>query len=221
MLKQWWRLGGALGIGFVVLVIIAIVLEGAPPAYDDSLQEIRAYWADDGRAYLAGDYLFKLAMVVFLVPFAVSLRTMLGRAEGEPQLLSRVTLIGAIAIMLVGATASASWGALALASGDLGADSVRALMLVDEAAFLGLPFGVALFVLPASIVIAASGVVWRWLGAGGLIIGAAALLAPLGILNDNPDDVFDTLGMIVLIGFAIWTLVLSIAMVMRQEEPVA
>ena len=47
--RQWWRVGGAFGIAFAVLFIIgAIILQGEPPMRDDSVQEVRKYFQDDG-----------------------------------------------------------------------------------------------------------------------------------------------------------------------------
>ena len=41
----------------------------------------------------------------------------------------------------------------------------------------------------------------------------------LGILDDDPEDVFDTIGFIPFIGFVIWVVATSIGMLMTKSEP--
>jgi hypothetical protein len=114
ILNQWWRIGGLLGIGFVVLFLIGgIALQGETPTYDDPIDEIRAYWEDEGDTYLLGDYLIGLAFLFGWIPLIVSLRALLGRAEGGPQLWSRVAFVGGVITLVFGAIAGLADGALA------------------------------------------------------------------------------------------------------------
>jgi hypothetical protein len=64
-----------------------------------------------------------------------------------------------------------------------------------------------------------TGVFWRWLGGLGLVIGIAAFITPLGILDDDPEDVFDMIGLIPFIGLAVWVVATSVGMIMKKEEP--
>ena len=220
LLRQWWRLGGYFGVAVIVTFVIGGVVQGESPTYDDPIGDIRAYWEDDGQAYLLGDYLFGLGSILFLVPFIACVRAMLARAEGGAQIWSTATLIGGTLLIAIAAAASASWLALAFGAEQLSDDALITLMYLDVGAYNGFPFGIAAFVLPASLVIAMTGVVWRWLGYLGIIVGIAGFIAPLGILNDDPEDVFDIIGFIfVFLGFAIWGLILSIGMIMMKEEP--
>ena len=81
MLQKWWRLGGLLGIAFVVVWLLKMVGTGVTPPYDDPIGEIREYWQDDGRRYLVVQYAGLLTVVIFLLPYMVALTTMLSRAE--------------------------------------------------------------------------------------------------------------------------------------------
>ena len=219
-LGQWWRVGGALGLAFIIVFIIAgFGVQGETPMYDDSIDEIRAYWEDDGDAYLLGDYILGLVSFLFLLPFLVCLKALLGRAEGGPQIWSQVGFYGGLLVVAVAAAASASWAALAFAPEAFDDATMTALMYLDIAAWNAFPFAIGIFVLFSSIVMAMTGVLWKWLGYLGIIIGVLALITPLGFLDADSEDVFDIVGFIPFIGFALWMLATSIGMLMRKEEP--
>jgi hypothetical protein len=220
IMQQWWRLGGVLGIAFIVLFIIGgFILQGESPTYNDPIAEIRAYWEDDGQTYLIGDYLIGLAIVLFFLPFLVCLRTLLGRAEGEPQIWSRVCFAGGLLIIAFSAAAAAAWSALAFGAENLDDESLLTLMYLDVGAWNAFPYAIGAFVGAASIVMIQTGVLWRWLGYLGLVVAIAALITPLGILDEDPEDIFDTLGIIPFLGLAIWLLLTSIGMLMIKAEP--
>jgi hypothetical protein len=222
ILSQWWRIGGLLGIGFVVLFLIgAIAFQGETPTYDDPIDEIRAYWEDDGDTYLLGDYLISLAFLFGWIPLIVSLRAILGRAEGEPQFWSRVAFVAGVITLVFGAVAGLSMGALAFGAENIDDTSMQTLMYVGHYGFNNLAFAAGLFMLAASLVIWQTGALWRWTGVLGAIAGLLAVISPLGILNDNSDDIFDILGFFGFIGLALWLLAISICMLLKPEEPVA
>ena len=219
-LGQWWRLGGALGLAFVIVFIIAgFGLQGEPPMYDDSIEDIRAYWEDDGQMYLAGDYILGLASMVLFLPFLVCLRTMLSRAEGGVQIWSQVGFYGGLFIIVIAAAATASWSALAFASEELDDSAVTTLMYLDVGAWNAFPYAIGVLTLFSSIVIAMTGVLWKWLGYLGIVVGILAFITPLGILDADPEDIFDVIGFIPFIGFAVWLLATSIGMIMKKDEP--
>jgi uncharacterized protein DUF4386 len=222
MSNQWWRLGGGLGIAFIIVFIIGgIILQGEAPLYDDPIEEIREYWVDDGQSYLVGDYLLGLGFLLLFLPFLVVLRELLGRAEGEPQILSRVAFTAGVIALIIGGASSFFWGALAF--GDFAEtasdDTLRTLMVLNNYGFTTFALGIGTFVLAASLVIALTGVLWRWLGWLGIVVAVLGLIAPLGILSDDPEDIFDILGFLGFIGFAIWLLITSIGLWMRKEAP--
>jgi hypothetical protein len=222
ILNQWWRIGGLLGVGFVILFLIGgIAFQGETPTYDDPIDEIRAYWEDDGNTYLLGDYLIGLAFLFGWIPLIVSLRALLGRAEGGPQLWSRVAFVGGVITLVFGAIAGLADGALAFGAENIDDGSMQALMYVSLYGFTNLAFAAGLFMLAASLVIWQTGALWRWTGILGAIAGFLAVISPLGILDDSSDDIFDILGFFGFIGLALWLLAISVCMLLRQEEPVA
>lgn len=220
ILTQWWRLGGVLGIGFIVVFLIAgFGIQGESPTYDDPIAEIREYWEDDGNTYLVGDYLLGLATMVLLLPFLVCLGTMLRRAEGEPAIWSRVGFYGGLLLIVIAAMSAASWTALAFAADNLSDDALITLMYLDVGSWNAFPYAIGVWVTASSLVMATTNVLWRWLGWLGLIIGIAAFITPLGILDDDPEDIFDTIGFIPFIGLAIWVVATGVGMFMKTEEP--
>jgi hypothetical protein len=92
-------------------------------------------------------------------------------------------------------------------------------MYLDVGAWNALPYAIGAWIFPWALVMATTGVFWRWLGWLGLIVGIAAFIAPLGILDEDPEDVFDTIGLIPFIGIVIWVLAAAVGMIMKKEEP--
>jgi hypothetical protein len=222
--RQWWRLGGFFGIAFVVLFIVAIIVQqalaGEPPSYDDPVQEIRAYWENEGQGYLVGDYLFGLAHLLLFLPFLVTLRAMLGIAEGGGQVFSRIALLAGLLGIAASLAAASSWSTLAFAGENLSDDAVTTLMYLDVAAWSWVPLPYGLLLLAASYVIFTSSILWRWLAIVGFILGIAAILSPLWLLDGDQDGPLGILGFVAFLGLAVWILVASIGMVMRKVEPV-
>ena len=72
MLGKWWRLGGLLGIAFIVVWLPAALSMGMTPTVDDPIDEIRAWWQDDGLRYLLAQYVVLLALIVLLLPFMLT-----------------------------------------------------------------------------------------------------------------------------------------------------
>src|SRR5919199_2729097 len=70
------RVGGAAGILFIVLGIVALFLPGTPPKADE-VQKITPFLVDKRGDILAGNYLLGLAFTFFLL-FLASLRIQLG-----------------------------------------------------------------------------------------------------------------------------------------------
>jgi hypothetical protein len=223
---NWWRAGGIFGILFVVLFFVGpFGLTGDTPTRTDSIEEIRAYFEDDGDLYRIGDYLGGLAFVLFFIPYLVILRWVLGAGEGTPPIFSWLAMFGGFAVVVIGGTASVFFGALAIAADDaeiyaqLDDSSIRLAMEMNAYAFTGFLFTLGLFVGAASIVVLKSGVLWRWLAGLGLL---AALLLIVGAAWPIEGDDEGTLAIIGFIGAPLamlWIIISSINMIMMKEEP--
>ncbi|MEP6872437.1 MAG: hypothetical protein ABI939_11395, partial [Anaerolineaceae bacterium] len=76
------------------------------------------------------------------------------------------------------------------------------------------------FLLPASLVILASHVLWRWLGFAGVVLALLNLVSALWVVNGEQESFLGLLGLIGFIGFGLWVLATSIGMLMAgKREP--
>ena len=61
----------------------------------------------------------------------------------------------------------------------------------------------------------------RWFAYVGFVAAAATALAPLALLDYNPDDLFQLATFLALVAGDFWFLLIGISLVRRREEPVA
>ncbi len=217
-MRHWWRLGGAAGIVFVVLFAVGLVaFQFDVPLYDDPIEDIRAYWVDDGQQYLVGNYLIAVGFAFFFLPFIASLRAVLGRAEGGAQVFSRVTFAAGFLFLIWGAMSSFFWGTLAFGNfaAETNEETIRTLMHLDLYAFSGIGLAVAILALASSLVIAQR----RWLAIPGVITGVLGTLSPLRTLSAESDSFFAILWLAMFPAILLYILLVSIAMLMSKEEP--
>ena len=222
LLNQWWRVGGALGIAFAILFIIgAIILQGEPPMRDDSIQEIRKYFQDDGQKYLVGDYLTGIAFVLLFLPYVVTLRWVLGSGEGWPPIWSWLTVIGGVAMVALGGAGSMAFGTLAISADNTQIDdsSVRLLMELNTYAFNLFSFGMALFVASASLVILRTGVLWRWLAVPGLLAAILLIIGAAWPIDGDEQGAVAIPGFVGALLTMLFVILSSVRMIMMKEEP--
>ena len=218
-LDQYWRVGGACGILFIVMFVIGAILQGGEPAaYDDPIEEIRAFWVDDGDSYLLGDYVIGLGFIIFFVPFLSAVRSVLGAAEGESQMFSRSFFAGAILFIALAAAAGSFWTTLAWGNVAENAsdETIQTLMWLDLAANHFVPAGIAIMLLPAAFVLLRTRVLPLWLGVVTLLIGVVAVLSMLSIFGDSSDDDYGWVGFPLT---GIWVLATSIVLILRKDAP--
>ncbi len=120
--------------------------------------------------------------------------------------------------MAVGGAGTTFWAALALNGPDAYSDStVRALMNLDAVTFGAImPWGLAVFLTGASVVILRSGVLWKWLGWFGL---AGALAMVIGVFWVVDGDIEGPLAILAFTGtFAtfLWSLLIGVAMIRTE-----
>ena len=223
LMSQWWRLGGVFGIGFAVFPAVGLlILQIDAVNYDNPIREIKEYFVDDGDIYLVGDYLIFIGFVFFFFPFLLSLRALLGRVEGGINLYSWLSFVGGLSLFLMAYVSSIALGALALgAAGDpsVNDSSIQTLVYLDAYGFAGVPLFGALLWFAASVVIYRTGVLWRWLAFLGVAAGVLGVIGAAWPIDGDPDGFLGIVFDISLIGFLVWVLLVSIAMVMKKELP--
>jgi len=211
------------GIGFVILFIIGpVFLTGDTPMRDDSIEDIRKYFADDGEMYLVGDYIAGIAFVFFFLPYLVTLRWVLGSGEGWPPIWSWLTVIGGLSMVVIGGASAVSFGALAISEGnpDIIDDAgVRLLMETSTYAFAGFSLTMGLFVASASLVVLRTGVLWRWLAGLGFLAAVLLVIGAAWPIDGNEEGALAIGGFIGAPLTLLWILISSIAMIMMKEEP--
>jgi hypothetical protein len=182
---RWQRISGVFGLAWIGLFVLGgIALQGEPLAYDAPIGEARDFFAAHGGRYLWGDYIAGIAFVLCFLPFVVGLRSVLGAAEGAPQIASRLVLVGGVATIVIGDASTAFLDALALGGGstELSDATIRLLLELDAVAIAAIGLPMALTALSAATVIWQTGVLWRWLApvaalSGLLHIAGAAFVA--------------------------------------------
>jgi hypothetical protein len=163
---NWRRITGVFGLAWVGLFAIGgIALQGQPPAYDASIDEMRDFFATHGDRYLWGDYIAGFAFVLCLLPFVVGLSSVLAAVEGAPRIASRLVLVGGVAAVVIGDAATAFLDALALggAPSELSDSTIRLLLELDAVAIAAIGLPMALTAIAAATVIWQTEVLPRWL----------------------------------------------------------
>jgi hypothetical protein len=224
--QQWWRAGGVFGILFVILFFIGpIAMTGDTPVRQDSIEDIRAYFEDDGDLYRVGDYIGGIAFIFFFLPYLVILRWVLGSGEGYPPIGSWLTFVGGVALLVIGGTGSVFFGALAIAADDpdiysqIDDSSIRTLIEMNAYAFTGFTFTMSLFVGSASVVILRTGVLWRWLAAPGLLAAVLLVIAAAWPIDGDDEGLIGSLGFVGAPLTMLFIILSSINMLMMKEEP--
>jgi hypothetical protein len=217
--RQQERLGAATGIVFVVAALAAFVFgPDKPPGFNDTAQQVSSYVHDNRGETQTATALIVLAGFFFLW-FLGSLARTLRRAEGQgPGRLGAVAFAGGIttiAIAIVGQ--SAQWAASYHT--DLDPTLVRGLYDVGSGAFLLLGIGIAALIGASSVVALRAGTLPSWLAGYGAVFTVYTLaVTVVGSFQEtgafSPSDGF--LGLLVFLGFLVWTLATSIVLV-RQE----
>jgi len=220
---SWRKVTGASGVTFVVLFLVSLIIAGERPALDDSGAELRQWFEDNESVVAWITWSGALSFALFFLLFASGLRSILGPADAENEgVWARLSFAGAVALVAIGGAGSAFWAVLAqedvlsVASDD----TVKTLAAFDSIIFGAVvPWGVAVFLIGASVVILQSGVMAKWLGWLGLL---ASLVIAIGTLWPFTGDEAGFLGLLTIIGmisFLVWTLGASITMIRSDSTP--
>lgn len=200
------RVGGACGIGFILLWIISEAILGDLPTGSDSSETVIRFYTDHSDDLQLSGYLIGFAALA-LLGFVAALQRMLREERPDDRYWADVaTLAGGTSAVLV----LAGFGvaiAPAVRAENL-ADPVVVRMFLDAGSLLvdGMfLFSTALFVGAVSAVMARMGSAYRWIGVGGLglsvllVIGAGSIMTTSGALA--ADAAF---GRLIFLIFGVW-----------------
>src|SRR5919106_19919 len=190
------------GAAFFVLILVALITEGSPPAADDATDDVVRWWTDNDTRSLTAAQLGGLASAL-LVWFGGSMRATLRRAEGEPGRVAAIAFGGFLLAGLGNASLFAFSFAAAETAGDVPAEVTHTLSVLSELFFIPFAIGLLVALLATSVVILRhGGPLPRWLGIVAIVI-AIVFLTPayLGAA----------------IATAVWILYVSVLLFLREE----
>jgi len=198
------RLGSLTGVLFALVVVAAAVTGGETPEANASAAKVIAYYGTHRSEIETSSILFAIAFLV-IVLFAGSLRSYLRRtssAEG----LSALVLAGGV-LMAVGAiTGGAMEYGLAHNLHALSPTEAQTLNFISNEIFLPLLAGAFIFGIASGLAILRGAALPKWLGWVAIVMGIAAIIPPASFPA--------------LLGFVLWSLIVSILMYLRTGAPV-
>jgi hypothetical protein len=202
------------GIVAVVVFVAAVVFESTGPAPSDSSAQLATKFATDQVGVLIGAYLLLIG-TAFLAVFLAVLRGSLRRAEGEPGILSTLTLGAGLAGLALSTSYVAIYGSLAhgVATGG-GPQLLYALFAVSNSLDSASGIFISLAVLAAAVVILRTAAFPRWLGWLGLVSGSLGALGAFAL--DRPDAPIGFAGFIGTVLFLAWTIGVSVVLLRRS-----
>jgi len=203
MLERLGRFAPLLGLVFVGLFIASFAVGGNTPNADASAQKVVSFYHSHRGSQQAASFLLAYG-VLFALAFAAVLRSYL-RARSNSDGLMTFGFAG-MNVFVVGA---AIFAGTSIAAADvptkISPTAEQALNVLQNDTFLGLLIGLSAFMLGNGILIAATGVLPRWLGWVAVAIGIVAV-TPVGF--------FGSLALLA------WTLIVSVLMYLRQRRPI-
>jgi hypothetical protein len=217
-MEDWRKVGACCGVGFVILFIIGIIIQGDIPLPTDSAADIRDYFSD-GNKYMIGDFFTALAFVFFLLPFASALTAYMREREGQPVIWSPVIFGGALILVAAGGAISGMQGSLAYTDAKGASDELlKSFVTVSYYTWtIVVAFATSLIVFCASMLMVRKKVFWSWLAPLGFLLVIVALISFFGVLKEDPDGGLAILSWIAFIGFGVWVLLVSAALWTAKE----
>lgn len=190
------------GVAFVVLGIVSFIIMGEPKSADDPVEQIVGFYTDNKDQVMIST-MVGVAATVLLVFFAAYLRTVLRRAEGEPEMLALLSFIGLVVVAVGFAIDGTISFALADRADDIDPTAVQALQALWDNDFVPIILGVLIFLWSTGIAVIRTKVFPVWLG---------WLMLVLGVLGFTP------IGFVAAIGAALIVLGLSITLALAERK---
>ncbi|MDP8955338.1 MAG: hypothetical protein M3N24_00015 [Actinomycetota bacterium] len=222
--SRWERYGAASGIAFAILAVATVLLvPQSPPAADDSLRRIQAYFGEHRDGLLVAGYLTGLA-IAFALWFTGSLRSHLMRAEGGTGRIASIAFgAGLVAgtVALIG-TAVTSALAFSVAQSTVpGSQAVtRAMFDFGNMAFSLAWFPIAVLVGATAIASSRTGALPGWHARISSVLSIAFLVAASStFVQSGMLAAGGSYGYVMFLLFVAWILITSILLVQRVSAP--
>jgi len=215
---SWRQLAGLAGIIGVILFVVGFGLGADAPTANDSVDDVRAWFGDNGSRWLAASYLIGIGAVIFLVPFFLGLRSVLAEAEGGEAMWTQLGFFGGALFIVLAGAGMTYWGVLGLAIDELDDGTVMALMHADLFAFSLIALALVIYFVGSGLVSLRTGVLWGWLGGLELILAVLAVIGAANVIDGDAEGVLGSLGWIAITGFGVVILLQSVAMLRTKES---
>ncbi len=198
------RLAALAGIVAVALWIVGVfITENTNLPDDDNPTAILGWFQAESSAILAASFVSMLGSLFFVI-FVGALRSRLVAFEGGGAFLTAIAFgaglgVGILTLLIPGPNLAG-----ALAEEELTPEAAQALVVVDDAFFVGAELSAALMLAAAALVILRYGALPRWLGWVGLVVALWLLIPPVGWAG-------------LLLGVPLWTIAAAVLMWMRSD----
>ena len=209
------RVGGIVGIAFVVLGVIAIFLPGTPPKADE-IAKIAGYFTDERGSILASNFLTCLAFALFLL-FVGALRSYFGGADQTGVRPGSTMLGGAVlAVSMIFAGTAVLNGAVFQVASAGDANLNHALYDIANDLFLATGFGFAVMFVDAAASVRMTAALPGAMAPTALVVALLNVVSGVGFFaNSGFFAIGGTFTFIAPIASLIWILAASIVMIGR------
>jgi len=206
------RVGGVVGILFVVIGVVSLFLPGTPPKADE-VAKIGTFFTDKRGSILAANYLVYVAFVFFLM-FVGALRAQFGAADRTGIRPGSAALAGGVAAasLVIAGTAVLNGAVFQVAAaGD--ANLNHALYDISNDLFIASGFGFAAFFAGSAVAVAITGALPRVLAPAGLVVALLNVVSGVGFFAKSGFfAIGGAYGIIVPLATLLWILAASLAM---------
>ena len=210
--NQVRRLGGVVGILFVVIAVVSLFLPGTPPKADE-VAKIGTYLTDKRGDILAANYLVYVAFVFFLL-FVGALRAQFGANDRTGIRPGSAALAGGVAAasMVIAGTAVLN-GAVFQVAGAGDANLNHALYDISNDLFFAAGFGFAAFFAGAAVAVSVTGALPSAFAPAGLLVALLNVVSGVGFFAKSGFfAIGGAFGFIVPVASLLWILAASVVM---------
>ena len=170
------RIAPLTGVASVLLLIVALLLEGTPPAADAATDEVVRYYAENEARLLVGTIVASLAAAALLW-FGGSMYAIFRAGEGRMRHVAVVTF-GGFVVASVGHTMLFGFVlAAAETVGDVSPEITQTLGVLGALLVVPMAVGMLVAMVASAVAILRHDVLPRWLGYFTIVITAAAALS--------------------------------------------
>jgi hypothetical protein len=209
--KTWARYGALGGIWFVVLMVIGVIVAGAPPSRNDPASEIAKFYADNDSAIQLMACLAALGVIGLVWWFGTLWRDMADAEGGTPRL-AIIALIGLV-LSGIGAMVGFIVDAGTAAAIDMAGEGSAIFFHISNVSFGFSAMGDVILTAAVGGLIIRSGFLPRWVG---YLSYAVAVLSLVGVFSIASDQ--DVLNLFVVVATLLWAAWIVVIAVLEYQK---